>query len=108
MAQQVPHIPEGYRSITPYLIVKDGAQVIEFYKKVFGAREKMRMNAPGGKIGHAELAIGDSMVMLADENPEHNARARRVRRLAGDAAMAAVLIMAMIATPARASIRPAV
>ncbi len=74
MARQVPHIPEGYRSVTPYLIVKDGAQAIEFYKKVFGAREKMRMNAPGGKIGHAELAIGDSMVMLADENPEHNAR----------------------------------
>lgn len=74
MAQQVPPIPEGYRSITPYLIVKDGARAIEFYKKVFGAREKMRMNAPGGKIGHAELSIGDSMVMLADENPEHNAR----------------------------------
>ncbi|MCK6450881.1 MAG: VOC family protein [Alphaproteobacteria bacterium] len=66
-------MPAGYGSITPYLIVSDGAGAIEFYRKAFGAREKMRIGAPGGKIGHAELEFGDSLVMLADEWPEHEA-----------------------------------
>jgi PhnB protein len=74
MAGKVKAIPEGYNSITPYLIVDGAAKAIEFYKKVFGAEEMVRMPAPGGRVGHAEIRIGDSMVMLADENPEMNAR----------------------------------
>lgn len=74
---QVKPIPDGYPRMTPYLIVDGAAQAIEFYKKVFGATEKMRMPSPGGKIGHAELTLGDSMIMLADEHPEMGARAPR-------------------------------
>jgi PhnB protein len=66
-------IPEGYHSITPYLIVRDAGKAIEFYTKAFGAQELFRLGAPGEKIGHAELQIGDSRVMLADEHPEMNA-----------------------------------
>ena len=67
-------IPEGYPRVTPYLIVDGASDAIDFYTSVFGATERMRMDAPGGRIGHAELEIGDSVVMLADENPEMNAR----------------------------------
>lgn len=63
-------IPEGYRSITPYLVIKGATAAIDYYKKVFGATERMRMDAPGGTIGHAELEIGNSVVMLADEFPQ--------------------------------------
>jgi PhnB protein len=66
---KVSHIPQGYHSVTPYLIIKGATQAIEYYKKVFGATEVFRMDAPGGKVGHAELQIGDSRIMLADENP---------------------------------------
>lgn len=66
----VKPIPDGYHTVTPYLCVRGGPQAIEFYKKAFGATEVMRMPAPDGKIGHAELQIGDSRVMLADEFPE--------------------------------------
>lgn len=66
----VKPIPEGYHSVTPYLIVRGGAEAIEFYKKAFGANELFRMDAPGGKIGHAEIRIGDSPIMLADEYPD--------------------------------------
>ncbi|NLS98085.1 MAG: VOC family protein [Planctomycetaceae bacterium] len=59
-------IPEGYHSITPYLIVKGGAAAIEFYQKAFGAIELMRLDGPGGSVAHAEIRIGDSLVMLAD------------------------------------------
>jgi PhnB protein len=62
-------IPEGYHSVTPYLVLDDAAKAIEFYKKAFGAEEKYRLPM-GGKIGHAEIKIGDSFVMLADEFPE--------------------------------------
>ncbi len=68
-------IPEGYHTVTPYLIVRGGAAAIEFYKKAFNATELVRMPMPNGKLGHAELRIGDSCVMLADEAPEMNARA---------------------------------
>jgi PhnB protein len=65
----VKPIPDGYHSVTPYLIVRDGARAIDYYKQAFGATELMRMPGPGGKIGHAEIKIGDSPVMLADEGP---------------------------------------
>jgi PhnB protein len=67
-------VPEGYPRLTPYLIVDGASDAIDFYTSVLGATERMRMDAPGGRIGHAELEIGDSVVMLADENPEMNAR----------------------------------
>jgi PhnB protein len=63
-------VPEGYHTVTPYLAVEDAAQAIEYYKKAFGAKERLRMEAPGGKIGHAELEIGDSLVMLSDPFPQ--------------------------------------
>jgi PhnB protein len=66
-------IPEGYPRVTPYLIVDGAAEAIDFYKSVLGANERMRMDAPEGKVGHAELEIGDSVIMLADEHPEMNA-----------------------------------
>jgi PhnB protein len=69
----VKPIPEGYHSVTPYLFEKNAAAAIEFYKQVFGAQEVLRMPGPGGKIMHAEINIGDSRVMLADENPQMNA-----------------------------------
>ena len=67
-------IPEGYHSVTPYLIVTGAASAIEFYKHAFGAKEVMRMAHPDGRVGHAELQIGDSRIMLADEFPEIGAR----------------------------------
>ena len=66
----VSPIPEGYHSVTPYLVIKNAAAAIEFYKKAFGAVELFRMPAPGSKIRHAEIKIGDSPVMLADEYPD--------------------------------------
>src|SRR5258705_11360753 len=61
--------PDGYHTITPYLIVRGGAAAIDYYKTAFGAEELVRMPGPGGTIGHAEIRIGDSVVMLADESP---------------------------------------
>jgi PhnB protein len=66
---KVSYIPKDYHTVTPYLIIKGAAQAIDYYKKVFGATELVRMNGPDGKVGHAELKIGDSRLMLADENP---------------------------------------
>ncbi len=66
----VQAIPAGYAGVTPYLLVRDAAGAIEFYKEAFGAIETVRMPTPGGKIGHAEIKIGEGMVMLADESPE--------------------------------------
>jgi PhnB protein len=66
-------IPDGYHTTTPYLIAKEATKAIDFYKQFFGAKEKMRMPGPGGKIMHAELILGDSMIMLADEFPEMGA-----------------------------------
>ncbi len=65
----VKPIPEGYHSVTPYLVVDDAAEAIRFYERAFGAREKFRLPV-GDRIGHAELLIGDSHVMLADEFPD--------------------------------------
>jgi PhnB protein len=67
-------IPEGYHSVTPYLMVNDCAKAIDFYKKAFGATELARMPMPDGRIGHAEIKIGDSPIMLADDSPQATAR----------------------------------
>ena len=74
MATKPRPIPEGYHTLTPYLAVDDAALAIDFYKRAFGAKERVRMDAPGGKIGHAELEIGDSLVMLADPFPQASTR----------------------------------
>jgi len=71
---QAKPIPQGFRSVTPYLTLNDAARALDFYKRAFGAQEVMRMDAPGGKIGHAEIKIGDSMIMLADEMPSSGTR----------------------------------
>jgi PhnB protein len=73
MAAKVSYIPKDYNSVTPYLVVKGAAQAIDYYKKVFGAVETVRMPGPDGRIGHAELKIGNSHIMLADENPSMGA-----------------------------------
>lgn len=70
---KVNPIPAGYHTVTPYLIVNDAAKAIDFYKKAFNATENFRMNGPDGKICHSEIKIGNSMIMLADENKECNA-----------------------------------
>ena len=68
--KKVKYIPKGYNTITPYLVIKGAARAIDYYKSVFGATVVVRMDAPGGQVGHAELQIGDSRFMLADENPQ--------------------------------------
>ena len=70
MAANVKPIPDNYHSVTPYLVVDGAAKAIEFYRKAFGATELMRMPAPGDRIGHAEIKVGDSIVMLADASVE--------------------------------------
>ena len=73
----VQPIPDGYHSVTPYIIVDGAAQAIKYYRKAFGATEIMRMPGPDGKIMHAEIQIGDSRVMLADEFPDMGAKGPR-------------------------------
>jgi PhnB protein len=70
----VKPIPDGYPQVTPYLCVDGGAEAIEFYIKVLGAKERMRMPGPDGKLGHAELELGGGLIMLADEHPEMDVR----------------------------------
>jgi PhnB protein len=70
----VQAIPEGYRTVTPYLICAGAAKAIDYYKQAFGAKERARHEMPGGVIGHAEVEIGDSIVMLADEFPQMNVK----------------------------------
>lgn len=77
MPEKVNPVPDGYHSVTPYIIVDGGARALEFYKQAFGATEVFRMEDGGGRIGHAEIKIGDSHVMLADEHPEMGARGPR-------------------------------
>jgi PhnB protein len=74
MTSQAKPIPDGYHTITPYLSINGAANAIEFYKKAFGATEVMRMAQPDGRIGHAELQVGDSRIMLADEYPDMDFR----------------------------------
>jgi PhnB protein len=70
----VKPIPDGYHSVTPYLIVDGAARALDFYKRAFGAEETFRMPGPDGRIGHAEMRVGDSMIMLADQHPEAGAK----------------------------------
>ncbi|HMF09452.1 MAG TPA: VOC family protein [Thermoanaerobaculia bacterium] len=70
MAAKVNPISQEYPGATPYLCVNDAAGAIEYYKKAFGATERMRMGGPGGKIGHAEIQIGKAIIMISDEFPE--------------------------------------
>ena len=74
MASTVKPVPDGYHTLTPYLSIKGAAAAIEFYQKAFDAREVMRISQPDGRIGHAELQLGDSRVMLADEHPDMDFR----------------------------------
>jgi len=69
----VSAIPSGYHSVTPYLVVKNAAAAIEFYVKAFNAKEELKLVGPGNSIGHAEVRIGDAVVMLADEHPDFGA-----------------------------------
>jgi PhnB protein len=71
----VSAVPPGYHTISPYLIVDGAARALAWYAEAFGARELMRLSAPGGTIGHAEIEIGDSRIMLADEHPNIGAKA---------------------------------
>ena len=77
MSGAVNPIPEGYHTITPYLFISGAAEAIEFYKTALGATEIMRMPGPNGTVGHAELMIGDSQVMLAEECPQMNAHSAK-------------------------------
>lgn len=70
MSYSVKAIPTGYHSLNPYISVKNAAQAVEFYKSALGAKEVFRMDMPDGRVGHVELQIGDSRLMLADEMPE--------------------------------------
>ncbi len=76
-SKKVQYIPKGYKTVTPYLAIDGAAAAIAFYKKVFGAKEVMRMPGPKGTIGHAEISIGDCRIMLADEFPDMNFRSPR-------------------------------
>lgn len=71
----VKPIPDGYHTVTPYLLVRGAHDALAFYQKAFNARELMRMADPQGRVGHAEIQIGDSRIMVADEHPEMNALA---------------------------------
>jgi PhnB protein len=73
-AAKAKPIPDGYHSATPYLIVDGASRAIDFYKRAFAAKELLRIPAPGDRVGHAEIKIGNSVIMLADEHPEMGAR----------------------------------
>ena len=77
MASRVKEIPKGFHTVTPGLTVNDGARAIDFYKRAFGAQELFRAEGPDGRIGHAELKIGDSIIMLSDEMPQGCCRSPR-------------------------------
>lgn len=73
--QKVKPIPDGYNSVTPYLIIQDAAQAINYYQTAFAAKLRLRLDMPNGKVGHAELIIGDSVIMIAEQCPEYDSHA---------------------------------
>ena len=75
MPHTVKPIPEGHRTVTPYLAIKNAAKALEFYKKAFDAREQYKLMVPDGRVGHAEIRLGDSIIMLSDEFPEYGGKA---------------------------------
>jgi PhnB protein len=75
MATKAKPIPDGHRTVTPYLAIKGAAKALDFYKRAFGATELYSLPMPDGRIGHAEIKLGDSVIMFADEFPEHGFRA---------------------------------
>ena len=75
MSKKVKPIPDGHRTVAPYLAIKRAAKALEFYKKAFGAIETYRLMLPDGRVGHAEIRLGDSIVMLSDEFPEFGGKA---------------------------------
>jgi len=89
----VKPIPEGYHSVTPYLVVKGAVAAIDFYKKAFGAKELFRFPMPNGQIGHAEMKIGDSHIMLADEPQDelHSSMGLKAPKTLGGTAMSIML-----------------
>src|SRR5262245_55773552 len=74
VAKKAKAVPRGYRTVTPYLIIKDAASAIDYYKQAFKAKVLMCLSEPNGKVGHAEIKIGDSRIMVADEYPETGSR----------------------------------
>jgi PhnB protein len=103
-AKKVKPIPEGYYSLTPYLIVKDAARAIDYYKKAFGATELMRMPDPSGKIAHAEIKIGNSPIMLADEFPERGPTGTRNPQALGDSSVVIALYVEDVDTVAQKAV----
>jgi PhnB protein len=75
MPSKVKPVPDGHSTVTPYLAIKNAARALEFYKQAFGATETYKLTLPDGRVGHAEIRLGDSIVMLADEFPEYGFRA---------------------------------
>ena len=75
MPGRVKPIPEGHRTVTPYLAIKNAAKALEFYQRAFGAIESYKLMMPDGRVGHAEIRLGDSLIMLADEFPEYGGKA---------------------------------
>ena len=74
MSDKVRAIPEGFNTVSPYLMVRGAAEAIDFYQRAFGAKERYRMATPDGAVMHAELQLGDSVIMLADEHPQATAK----------------------------------
>ena len=99
-ARKVSFVPKGYHTVTPYLACAGAAAAIDFYKKAFGAKEVMRMPAPGGKIGHAEIEVSGSRIMLADEHPDMDFLGPRSR--GGSAVLIHVYVKDVDALVARA------
>src|SRR5262249_28965162 len=94
----VKHIPEGYHSVTPYLIVRGAAQALEFYQKAFGARELFRFPMPDGQIAHAEMKIGDSHIMLADEpqDPVHQQMGHKAPKSLGGSSVSIMMYVEVV------------
>jgi len=74
MPGKIKPIPDGHRTVTPYLAIKNAARALDFYEKAFGATVRYRLSMPDGRVGHAEIELGDSVIMLADEFPEYGGK----------------------------------
>jgi len=75
MSTKVKPVPDGHRTVTPYLAIKNAAKALDFYQRAFGAVESYKLMMPDGRVGHAEIRLGDSLIMLADEFPEYGGKA---------------------------------